>query len=202
MVAPDVWLDAALAEQSATEQIVSEQTGSVVSVPTDTGATAPEEIPVSESQTGSIVSESSGSIVSESSGAIVSESSGAIESIGSGELVSTRTVDPVSDPITKSDTENAENIDDMVVKLDGDIQVNTGIVLEDVDKRITIEIESGTTINTLDADGQEIDGSTGQVMVDTSLDQSQLSDIETDTCLLYTSPSPRDRTRSRMPSSA
>ena len=29
-----------------------------------------------------------------------------------------------------------------------------------------------------------------------------LSEIYTETCLLYTSPSPRDRTRSRMPSSA
>jgi hypothetical protein len=181
MVAPDVWLDAALAEQSATEQIVSEQTGSVVSVPTDTGATAPEEILVTESQTGTIVSESSGSIISESSGAIVSDSSDIIESIGSGELVSTGTVDPVADPITKSDTENAQ--EDMVLKIDGDIEVNTGIVLEDANKRITIEIESGTTINTVDADGKDIEGSTGQVMVDTSLDQSQRSDIETDTVI-------------------
>ena len=32
--------------------------------------------------------------------------------------------------------------------------------------------------------------------------QSRLSVMPIDTCLLYTSPSPRDRTRSRMPSSA
>jgi hypothetical protein len=135
MVAPDVWLDRALLDQSG-----SEQTGSVV----DTGAIASEEIPVSEVQTG----------------AILSESSGAIDSIGSGELVSTGTVTPIVDPIKKPDTENAENIEDMIVKIDGDIQVNTGIILEDANKRITIEIESGTTINTVDADGQEIDGST------------------------------------------
>ena len=33
-------------------------------------------------------------------------------------------------------------------------------------------------------------------------DQKQRLAITGDTCLLYTSPSPRDRTRSRMPSSA
>ena len=33
-------------------------------------------------------------------------------------------------------------------------------------------------------------------------DAQALSDIAAKTCLLYTSPSPRDRTRSRMPSSA
>ena len=32
--------------------------------------------------------------------------------------------------------------------------------------------------------------------------QSENIDLEFDICLLYTSPSPRDRTRSRMPSSA
>ena len=32
--------------------------------------------------------------------------------------------------------------------------------------------------------------------------QQDLSDVSGNTCLLYTSPSPRDRTRSRMPSSA
>lgn len=68
----------------------------------------------------------------------------------------------------------------MVVKIDGDIQVNTGIILEDTNRRVTIEIESGTTINTVDADGQEIYGNTAQVMVDSSLDQTALSDIETD----------------------
>ena len=33
-------------------------------------------------------------------------------------------------------------------------------------------------------------------------DPNDVADIIHDTCLLYTSPSPRDRTRSRMPSSA
>jgi hypothetical protein len=155
MVAPDTWIDAALAEQ----------TGSTEYIPTGSGVTAPEEIPVSENQTSSIVS----------------ESSGAIESIGSGGLVSTGAVGPVADPIKKSDTENVQ--EDMVVKIDGDIQVNTGIILEDANNRVTIQIERGTTINTVDADGQEIDGITGQVMVDTSLDQSQRSDIETDTVI-------------------
>ena len=32
--------------------------------------------------------------------------------------------------------------------------------------------------------------------------QRYVNDVKSDICLLYTSPSPRDRTRSRMPSSA
>ena len=35
-----------------------------------------------------------------------------------------------------------------------------------------------------------------------TIDPSRIEEIEPNTCLLYTSPSPRDRTRSRMPSSA
>ena len=35
-----------------------------------------------------------------------------------------------------------------------------------------------------------------------SFDKANRSSINSDSCLLYTSPSPRDRTRSRMPSSA
>ena len=34
------------------------------------------------------------------------------------------------------------------------------------------------------------------------LDQEEINFLQTEFCLLYTSPSPRDRTRSRMPSSA
>ena len=41
----------------------------------------------------------------------------------------------------------------------------------------------------------------GTVRID-RIDQSGIYNGETHTCLLYTSPSPRDRTRSRMPSSA
>ena len=36
----------------------------------------------------------------------------------------------------------------------------------------------------------------------TFVDDGKYSDEECNNCLLYTSPSPRDRTRSRMPSSA
>ena len=46
-----------------------------------------------------------------------------------------------------------------------------------------------------DAVGVTIDGCPPLVEID-------LADIQYDLCLLYTSPSPRDRTRSRMPSSA
>ena len=41
-----------------------------------------------------------------------------------------------------------------------------------------------------------------KVLADTNIDKNiRVKDL-TDDCLLYTSPSPRDRTRSRMPSSA
>ena len=70
--------------------------------------------------------------------------------------------------------------EDMIVRADGDIQVNTGIILEDVSKRIMIEIASGTTINTVDVDGREVDGNTGQIMIDSALDQTQRADIESD----------------------
>ena len=41
----------------------------------------------------------------------------------------------------------------------------------------------------------------GEVVLIT-LDRPKANAIDVKTCLLYTSPSPRDRTRSRMPSSA
>ena len=55
-------------------------------------------------------------------------------------------------------------------------------------------------------DGEEADGANGSEMEEESPIASPSSDAElvegSTTCLLYTSPSPRDRTRSRMPSSA
>ena len=53
-------------------------------------------------------------------------------------------------------------------------------ILVKIDKNITINIDD--------------------IEVETLFDQR--GDFTTNTCLLYTSPSPRDRTRSRMPSSA
>ena len=40
------------------------------------------------------------------------------------------------------------------------------------------------------------------VMFAYEMDIEERNDYDPETCLLYTSPSPRDRTRSRMPSSA
>ena len=62
---------------------------------------------------------------------------------------------------------------------------------------LTISIEGG---NTMTADLTDIIGvdTDDQTITDLSLNGTELSI----TCLLYTSPSPRDRTRSRMPSSA
>ena len=47
---------------------------------------------------------------------------------------------------------------------------------------------------------REVDPSSGEVLRQTQLDQSLFG--EGITCLLYTSPSPRDKRQSRMPSSA
>eukprot|EP00656_Telonema_subtile_P015857 TRINITY_DN18342_c0_g1_i2.p1 TRINITY_DN18342_c0_g1~~TRINITY_DN18342_c0_g1_i2.p1 ORF type:complete len:113 (+),score=19.90 TRINITY_DN18342_c0_g1_i2:101-439(+) len=42
----------------------------------------------------------------------------------------------------------------------------------------------------------------GKIQIDTPICTMEAPVLCVDTCLLYTSPSPRDRTRSRMPSSA
>ena len=78
----------------------------------------------------------------------------------------------------------------------------------------------GVTVTPFTADGSQIDykalaafiewqiaaGSPGIIILGTTGEFLTISDDERtqyiETCLLYTSPSPRDRTRSRMPSSA
>ena len=45
-------------------------------------------------------------------------------------------------------------------------------------------------------------GALSEKDVDVALQEVRKALLEADVCLLYTSPSPRDRTRSRMPSSA
>ena len=52
--------------------------------------------------------------------------------------------------------------------------------------------------------GRELKDSVGELMIQVGLSPSQMNKYphEFSGCLLYTSPSPRDRTRSRMPSSA
>ena len=63
---------------------------------------------------------------------------------------------------------------------------------------------SVTSIKYTDEDGAESTFSSGLYVVDTDSTKGRvvLKNGETWPCLLYTSPSPRDRTRSRMPSSA
>ena len=56
--------------------------------------------------------------------------------------------------------------------------------------RLVINSTGVSVPNDLDVDGH------------TNLDNVSIAGVTTTTCLLYTSPSPRDRTRSRMPSSA
>ena len=55
---------------------------------------------------------------------------------------------------------------------------------------------------TLLAGGITLLGATAANAADTSGEDGLLSGTQADTCLLYTSPSPRDKRQSRMPSSA
>ena len=60
-----------------------------------------------------------------------------------------------------------------------------------------------TTIKVLDSLGARVEGNGHVVRIDSSSISSHEATYDlVKTCLLYTSPSPRDRTRSRMPSSA
>ena len=94
---------------------------------------------------------------------------------------------------------------------------NKKVVTESKDRRLSPQIEiyskkgdilSGGTILPVKAtlivnDGQEV--AKGQTLVKIQKDVGKSRDITGGlprVCLLYTSPSPRDRTRSRMPSSA
>ena len=69
--------------------------------------------------------------------------------------------------------------------------------LDEENTRTQDEIESiKKSIQTLDDDITREKG----IIIDANSNEKRLK--EEKTCLLYTSPSPRDRTRSRMPSSA
>ena len=61
-----------------------------------------------------------------------------------------------------------------------------------------------TAPNAVGLSGQEVTGgrSFGVVSGEAIRHQREMSVTDPNACLLYTSPSPRDRTRSRMPSSA
>ena len=54
--------------------------------------------------------------------------------------------------------------------------------------------------NSTNRSGNVFDPALGKVVREVSL--AEIADAQAAICLLYTSPSPRDRTRSRMPSSA
>ena len=96
-----------------------------------------------------------------------------------------------------------EITDNLIIKADNkkfDIQTAAGVSVFDVDSDNgnthtdgTLDVDAGVTFNsTLDVDGK------------TTLNDELDVDLDAvfHDCLLYTSPSPRDRTRSRMPSSA
>ena len=64
---------------------------------------------------------------------------------------------------------------------------------------ITFHLDSKELLGVIGPNGA---GKTTLMRTITGIYQSQKGSIELEGCLLYTSPSPRDRTRSRMPSSA
>ena len=73
---------------------------------------------------------------------------------------------------------------------------------------ISLQVEDGEVVSLLGANGAgkttTLRAITGGVRWtgDIRFDGKSLRKMHTEDCLLYTSPSPRDRTRSRMPSSA
>ena len=62
--------------------------------------------------------------------------------------------------------------------------------------------ENNKLVITREPGGTKLGKSIRSLLLDTSREKSPGSITELLLCLLYTSPSPRDRTRSRMPSSA
>ena len=66
----------------------------------------------------------------------------------------------------------------------------------------TTTINVGDVYNDLGAVANNADGTSVPVATDASNVNTSVAGSYIVTCLLYTSPSPRDRTRSRMPSSA
>ena len=63
-------------------------------------------------------------------------------------------------------------------------------------------VNTVTTTTILDGTIANADVATDAAIAVSKIDFGNTLEIETSSCLLYTSPSPRDRTRSRMPSSA
>ena len=86
-----------------------------------------------------------------------------------------------SDPIAtlQTDADIISSSDNMSIK-DGDIYINTGLIIEDIEKRITIEIEKGTVVDTVDASGRPMESTPDQIIVDSTLDANQESTIQRD----------------------
>ena len=97
------------------------------------------------------------------------------------EVLETAT-DAVENDADKALTTTAEVAEDQVENITSD-----GDDSEDVDERLNVEVQ----VNTTGACERHV------VVTVSKEDIARYKD-----CLLYTSPSPRDRTRSRMPSSA
>ena len=92
----------------------------------------------------------------------------------------------------------AADFDDRYVNEDGDIM--TGSLLMD---DASIAIDNGEITLTQSGIAAELDASFDKAHEDPRFSTIRSTPpYQTHPCLLYTSPSPRDRTRSRMPSSA
>ena len=98
-------------------------------------------------------------------------------------------------------------------------KVAYAIQISEADMNVRMEMEHGTRLSTLevnaelagvDLSGSKLEGYARTVIrsknmlqiIDNALNTVRMDPDHGELCLLYTSPSPRDRTRSRMPSSA
>ena len=101
-------------------------------------------------------------------------------------------------------------LDDVIVNVDSDKAKSAIIKIREWDEKkenITTVVDGANDVKLFDISGFGIAFRAQDIVKDlatVTLDEKDLSKIVglINTCLLYTSPSPRDRTRSRMPSSA
>ena len=84
-----------------------------------------------------------------------------------------------------------------------DLMATTSVVAAETDSDVVQEVEAGApVIAALAAGGVKVRDANISYVDERDSSYFTLNDLNLDTCLLYTSPSPRDATLSRMPSSA
>ena len=103
----------------------------------------------------------------------------------------------------KQETLNAVAKNAQILEQTKDITAAAGIKEYQLSKVMPLEVTNLTKQGlNLDAQTEQIEQNTLNAVAQNTQIVEQTAEIKANTCLLYTSPSPRDRTRSRMPSSA